>query len=102
MAEVTLTDRVRALFVSRPGEWIDGRELAQVGGYAGWRSRVVNCRERGMTIVNHQQRRPGLTISRYKYLPPVPRTPEDCARLPCTVKRETNVRRRREHVGRVA
>jgi hypothetical protein len=66
----TLTSRVRALFLSRPNEWVDGRELATVGGYAAWRTRLSECRrEYGMTIENQQIRHPEYTVSRYKYTP---------------------------------
>ncbi len=67
---MTMTERVRVLFLSRPGEWVDGRELAQVGGYAAWRSRVVDCRQQfGMAIENKTERRPHLTVSAYRYTP---------------------------------
>lgn len=41
----TYTDKLLALFRSRPMEWIDVRELAAVGGFAAWRSRVVEVRD---------------------------------------------------------
>lgn len=66
---MTLTDRVRHLFLSRPGVWIDGRELATVGGYAAWRSRVSECRtEYRMTIENQQTRHADYTVSKYRYI----------------------------------
>lgn len=40
----TLTTRVLRLFLSRPGAWIDVYELAGVGGFAGWRTRVSQAR----------------------------------------------------------
>jgi hypothetical protein len=44
---LTLTDRLEALFRSRPCEWLDGRLLANTAGYAGWRTRVSDLRRRG-------------------------------------------------------
>jgi hypothetical protein len=40
----TLTARVAALFIARPGEWIDGRVIAQVGGQYAWRTRIADVR----------------------------------------------------------
>lgn len=50
-----LTDRVVALFISRPNRWIDAHEIAKAGGFAGWRSRISDARARGMSIRNHQR-----------------------------------------------
>ena len=67
---MNLTEAVRALFISRPHEWIDGRQLAQIGGYAAWRTRVSDCRKvYGMRIENEVETRPDLKISRYRYIP---------------------------------
>lgn len=67
---MSLTEKVRALFLANPGRWIDGREIAQVGGYAGWRTRISDCRKDfAMQIENEYERRPNLTISRYRYTP---------------------------------
>ncbi len=67
---MSLTERVRLLFLSRPHVWIDGRELAQIGGYAAWRSRVSDMRTKyGMRIENKVETRPHLKISKYRYLP---------------------------------
>ncbi len=67
---MTLTERVRALFISRPNEWVDGRELAQVGGYAAWRTRLSECRKRyGMRLENQVIRHEDYTVSRYRYRP---------------------------------
>lgn len=50
---MSLNDRLAAYFKSRPNVWIDGRQLAEVGGYAAFRTRVSNLRrQRGMTIEN--------------------------------------------------
>jgi hypothetical protein len=49
----TFTDRVAALFKSMPGQWIDARVIAQVGGFAAWRTRISNARiAYGMDIRN--------------------------------------------------
>ena len=63
---------VASLFRAHPGEWIDGRDLARVGGYAAWRTRVSECRRDGMVIENDVIREPNLTITRYRYVPPTP------------------------------
>ena len=69
----TLTDAVLALFLSRPGVWIDVHELAQVGGFCGFRTRVSEARKRferdyrGTVVWNGKQR-----SSAYRYVPVVP------------------------------
>jgi hypothetical protein len=65
-------DRVAAYFRARPGEWIDGLALEQIGGRYAWRSRVSECRASyGMRIVNRLRKRAdGSTISEYRYEPP--------------------------------
>lgn len=70
---MTLTERVLDLLTSRPGEWVDGHLLAQVGGYAAWRSRVSDARRRippGARIENDLVRYPTHTVTRYRYVPP--------------------------------
>lgn len=37
--------KVARLLLSRRGEWISARDLAQVGGIGGWRTRVSNLRK---------------------------------------------------------
>jgi hypothetical protein len=70
---MTLTEKVRAVFLANPGEWIDGRELANVGGYAAWRTRLSECRtEFGMAIENEVTRHDDYTVSKYRYLPGEP------------------------------
>lgn len=65
---MNLTERVAQLFRDRPREWIDGRTLAAIGGYAGWRSRVAECRTLlGMKIENKVEYRKNLRISRYRW-----------------------------------
>jgi len=36
---------VLALFQSRPNEWIDVHELAHVGGFCSWRTRISDARK---------------------------------------------------------
>ena len=68
---MSLCNRVATLFRAYPGEWLDGRELAKVGGYAGWRTRVSDLRKPpyGMTIENRTRRSNGFTVSEYRFLP---------------------------------
>ena len=68
---MTMVDRVAALFQSYPpGTWLDGRELAAVGGYAAWRSRISDLRRPpyGMTIENRTRRVKGFTVSEYRWV----------------------------------
>ena len=68
---MTMADRVAALFTSYPpGTWIDGRDLATVGGYAAWRSRISDLRRApyGMTIENRTRRVKGFTVSEYRWV----------------------------------
>ncbi len=37
-------ERVKALFLSKPAKWISVKELAKVGGYCSWRTRVAEVR----------------------------------------------------------
>ena len=68
---MTLNDKLEALFRANPGQWLDGHRLAEVAGYAGWRSRCSNLRtQRGMVIENRVQRRPNLTVTEYRWVPP--------------------------------
>ncbi len=57
MDRQSFTDRVEALFRSRPDTWIDAIDVQRVGGQFAWRSRVSNCRtRRGMVIENKQMK----------------------------------------------
>ncbi len=46
----SLTGRVYALLDAHRGQWVDGREIAQVGGYAGWSARVRDLRKLGYVV----------------------------------------------------
>ena len=49
----TTLSRVKALLESRSGQWVDGREIAKVGGYAAYRTRISDLRLlHGLTIEN--------------------------------------------------
>ena len=64
------TDLVEAYLRARPGEWIDGLVFAAFAGQYAWRSRLSDCRRRGLTIANRQRRRAdGSVISEYRYIP---------------------------------
>jgi hypothetical protein len=51
---MSLCHRVATYFQQHPDEWIDGRTLAQIGGYAAWRTRLSELRRAPylMTIEN--------------------------------------------------
>ena len=63
----TMCDRVAALLESRPGVWIDGREFAAIAGYAGWRTRISECRKPpyNLDIRNRQYRQGVYTVTEY-------------------------------------
>ena len=61
-------DRVAECFRRREGEWVNGLELAQIGGAYAWRTRVSECRTQlGMDIVNRQRKRGRETVSEYRF-----------------------------------
>jgi DNA-binding response OmpR family regulator len=68
----SLTGRVYALLDAHRGEWVDGREIAQVGGYAGWSARVRDLRKLGYTVEQQDYRveRDGrkFTVTEYRLL----------------------------------
>ena len=100
---MTLRDRL-AEYLKDPenaGAWIDGRELATIGGSYAWRSRISDCRTQlGMQIENRQRymrdhalscpalaawdipgacncgRARRYTVSEYRYVPPPDRERE--------------------------
>lgn len=65
----TFRDRLAAYLMARPGIYIDGLELAKVGGVYGWRTRVSECRLIGMRIENRQRRVGRRVVSEYRYVP---------------------------------
>jgi hypothetical protein len=54
-AGLTRTEALAEYFRARPNLWIDGRDLEFAGRYA-WRSRVSDCRRRGLRIDNRLRR----------------------------------------------
>ena len=52
----SLTGRVYALLDAHRGQWVDGREIAQVGGYAGWSARVRDLRKLGYVVEQRDYR----------------------------------------------
>ena len=47
---------VARYFLARPNQWIDARDLMQVAGICGWRTRVSNARKKyGMNITNQNK-----------------------------------------------
>lgn len=66
-------DRLEAYFRAQPHVWIDGLELAKIGGAYAWRTRLSELRrERGMAIENEQRTYGSITRSLYKYVPAAP------------------------------
>jgi hypothetical protein len=80
---LSLRDRLATYFKARPHQWIDGRDLATVGGVYAWRSRCSDCRlELHMNITNRQRKVGHATVSEYCYTPPEPSVaPQDAADL---------------------
>ena len=64
----TLCAKVARLLRSRPGEWIDGREIAEHGGRYAWRTRLSDLRREPwcLTIENRQRRERGYVVSEYR------------------------------------
>ena len=62
---------IAAYFKAHPDRWLDGRELATVGGAYAWRTRISDARRSGMTIENRVRRIGRVAISEYRYTPPV-------------------------------
>lgn len=68
-SRLSLTARLAAYFRVREGEWVNARELLNVAGFAGWRTRVSDLRKPPyrMTIENRTRRVNGITVSEYRY-----------------------------------
>lgn len=77
---VSLAAKLAEYFKARPGQWIDARDLLNVAGFGGWRTRISELRHAPyfMTIENRTRygqqltvsnvfRR--ITISEYRYVP---------------------------------
>ena len=71
---MSLNERVAAYLRAREGQWVDGWELARVGGYAAWRWRVSDLRkppynlviENKVTVVTDGSRR--FKVSEYRLI----------------------------------
>ena len=96
---MTLVESVARYFQAHPGEWIDGKVIAEIGGGYGWRTRISDARRRyALTIENrvrhvtdHEPSCPAMlawdipgacqcgrsrvyVVSEYRYVPAVPET----------------------------
>lgn len=61
--------RIARLLIERRGQWVDGKELARVGGGYAWRTRVSDLRkEPWMLDVKNRYRRVrgGFVVSEYR------------------------------------
>lgn len=73
----SFVDRVASLFRSQPNVWLDGLEIAKVGGCYAYRTRISDCRrQRGMNIENRLVRRGRVVSSQYRFVPAVPQQME--------------------------
>lgn len=65
--KLTYCARVAAYFKAHPGQWVDGRVLATIGGAYAWRTRVSECRTQlGMVVKNRERKVDGYTVSEYR------------------------------------
>ncbi len=68
----SLTGRVYALLDAHRGQWVDGRLISQVGGYAGWSARVRDLRKLGYVVEQRDYRveRDGrkFTVTEYRLI----------------------------------
>jgi hypothetical protein len=66
----SLTGRVYALLDAHRGQWVDGRAIAQVGGFAGWSARCRDLRKLGYTVEQRDYRQKTvsgtITITEYR------------------------------------
>jgi hypothetical protein len=79
----SLNDKLAAYFSARPGQWIDGKELATVAGGYGWRTRCSDLRKRGMAIENRVRHfmvnGSRYSVSEYRYVPGASTQPSESA-----------------------
>jgi len=72
MPTLTFRDSLAQFFRDRPGQWIDGMVLANVGGCYAYRTRISDLRTQlGMQIENRQRRVGRRVVSEYRFVPPV-------------------------------
>ena len=63
----TYRDRLAAFLLARPGQWVDGLQLAQMAGAYAWRTRLSELRTQlGLTVENRQRRVGKRVISEYR------------------------------------
>ncbi len=74
---MSLNDQLEQHFRARAGVWIDGKELAQIAGGYGWRTRCSDLRKRGMVIENRVRRTPHYAVSEYRWVPDPPAVPAE-------------------------
>jgi len=72
MSDLSYRDAVAHYFKAHPDVWIDGLELARIGGAYAWRTRVSECRDLGMVIENDVRQMPNTRrkVSLYRFVPP--------------------------------
>lgn len=68
---LSFTDKLEALMRRHPNQWFQNFDLASIGGFSGWRTRLSELRtERGMTIENRVERVKGYPVkSFYRWVP---------------------------------
>lgn len=71
----TYCERLAAFFKTYPGEWLDGRQLARIGGSYAWRTRTAELRRVPFAMrIDNRQRRVDrgdgtkVTVSEYRYV----------------------------------
>lgn len=66
----TQTEKLRALFLASPGQWLSMIWLGRIIGAWAVHSRVADCRRRfQMNIENRKELKDGKSNSFYRYLP---------------------------------
>lgn len=74
------TDLVEALFREQPRRWISAGELATVGGFCAWRTRVADARRRFIRAGEGTIEWNGdVYASAYRFVPTVGREPDSMA-----------------------
>jgi hypothetical protein len=73
----TLTVILGEFLRARPNQWVDGRQIAKIAGFAGWRARISDLRKApyAMTISNRQRNvrvdeHTTFRVTEYRYEPP--------------------------------
>lgn len=67
---MSFVERVATLFRECPNTWLDGIEIAKVGGCYAYRTRISDCRKLGMRIENRLvKQQNGSVRSEYRFVP---------------------------------